>query len=122
MLVLEAALAEVTWEGPLIAVTKLDMDLQGGERCACHVTERTFDMIHMLTNMVSQQPLVGKCFVTMSTCERIFRFCLPLNMVKELGITGKHTAAGGTGDQPLLRMTAQMFPQTVLDFKERITA
>lgn len=40
------ALTEVTWEGPLIAVTKLDMDLQSGEGRACHVTERTFYMIH----------------------------------------------------------------------------
>lgn len=40
------ALTEVTREGPLIAVTEFDMDLQGGKGRACHVTERTFYMIH----------------------------------------------------------------------------
>lgn len=54
--------------------------------------------------------------------KRTFWFCLPLNMVKELGIAGEHTAAGGASDQPLLCMTAQMFPQPILDFKESITA
>lgn len=53
--------------------------------------------------------------------KQTFWFRLPLNMVKELGIAGEHTAAGGASDQSLLCMTAQMFPQTVLDFKESIT-
>lgn len=43
------ALTEVTWKRPLITVTEFNVDLQGGKRRACHVTQRTFYVIHCKT-------------------------------------------------------------------------
>ena len=40
------ALAEVTGEWVLVTVAELDVDLQGGQRGAGHVTQRTLDVIH----------------------------------------------------------------------------
>ena len=40
------ALAEVTGEGPFVTVAELDVDLQGGQSGAGHVTQRTLDVIH----------------------------------------------------------------------------
>lgn len=40
------ALAEVTGERALVTVAELDVDLQGGERCTRHVTQRAFYVIH----------------------------------------------------------------------------
>lgn len=38
MLILEAALTEVTGERPLVTMAEFDVDLQGGEGCTRHVT------------------------------------------------------------------------------------
>lgn len=38
--------AEVTWEGSLITVAEPDVDFQGCQRCAGHVTEGTLDLIY----------------------------------------------------------------------------
>lgn len=51
-LVLESFVTEVTWEGPLITVAEADVDLQSCQSGAGHVTEGTFHLIHMLTNVI----------------------------------------------------------------------
>lgn len=38
--------AEVTWEGSLITVAEPDVDFQGCQRRAGHVTEGTLDLIY----------------------------------------------------------------------------
>lgn len=43
-------------------------------------------------------------------------------MIKELGVAGEHAATGRTGHQALLRMTAQVLAQPILDLKEGIAA
>lgn len=121
MLVLKAALTEVTGKGSLVTVAELDVDLQSGERGAGHVTQGTLDMVHMLSYVVSQQSLIGKAFVTMLTHQGFLWLSLSLDVVKELGVAGEHAAAGGAGHQALLSVAAQMLPQTVLDLKECIT-
>lgn len=41
------ALTEVTWEGPLVAVAELDVDLQSCQSSTGHVTQGALDMVHL---------------------------------------------------------------------------
>lgn len=47
---------------------------------------------------------------------------LSLNVIKELGVAGEHAAAGRTGHQALLRMTAQVLAKPIFDLEESIAA
>lgn len=122
MLVLKASLTEVAGEWTLVTMAKLDVDLQSGKSCARHVTQRTLDVVHMLSHVVSQQSLVGKAFVTMLTNQGLLWLGLSVDMVEELGVAGEHAAAGGAGHQALLGVAPQVLSQTVFDLEEGVTS
>lgn len=47
---------------------------------------------------------------------------LPVQVVKEFGVAGKHAATRWTGYEPLLSVATHVFPQTIPDLEESITA
>lgn len=121
-LVLKSFVTEVTRVRTLITVTESDVDLQSCQSGAGHVTEGTFDLIHMLTNVIPQKSLTGKGFATMFTYQRLYGLGLPVKVVKQFSVAGEQAATCRTGDESLLSVAPHVFSQTVLDLKEGIAA
>lgn len=47
---------------------------------------------------------------------------LPVQVVKKLCVAGKHAAARGTGDKPLLSVAPHVFSQTIPNLEESVAA
>lgn len=58
----------------------------------------------------------------MLTHQRRLRLSLPVEVIKELGVAGKHAATGGAGHQSLLSVAAEVLSEAILDLEECVTA
>lgn len=69
--ILTTVVTTVTFEGPVLAVAKAHVVAEGGWQWTGHVTQRALIVIHMVTHVVSQQPLSGKSLGTVGALEAL---------------------------------------------------